>query len=99
MSSNLASTEELEQATDLLCRGLRRMSIFGVPCLINTALIIPFLSEHSLHKHFYSIGRPLLVTATGLWILFVMSAAQVYFFWIDVRQLRKLQTERGCKEN
>ena len=82
---------ELEEARNLLHRGLRRATLLGATLLVNIASIVPFLAGHSLHPQFYSIGRPLLLLAMCLVTLFGLSAAQVCFFWVDVRNLRKSQ--------
>jgi hypothetical protein len=79
----------LEEARGLLIRWQRRAIIFGIALLLNVASIVPFLQDHSLHAHFYSIGRPLLLLSGCLLTAFAFSAAQAYNFWIYLRDLKK----------
>jgi uncharacterized membrane protein len=80
---------ELKEARNLLSRGLWRTTLLGAALLVNIASIVPFLVGHSLHRQFYSIGRPLLLLAMCLLTLFVTTGTRVCFIWIDVCELKK----------
>ncbi len=70
------------------------MTILGIPTFASIAGIVPFLAGYPLHKYFYTIGRPLLLIATFLWVIFVLTSAQVWFLWSDVREIKKSEARR-----
>jgi hypothetical protein len=88
------NSEELEGARELLNAGLSRVKILGILTFANIGSIIPFLAGYPLHKYFYTIGRPLLVSGTCLWTLFILSVAQAWFLWSDVRDIKKSEIRK-----
>jgi hypothetical protein len=79
----------LEEARSLINRWRRRTLALGIALFLNVAAIVPFLQDHSLHAHFYRIGRPLLLLSMGLLPAFLFCAAQTYNFWVYLRDLKK----------
>lgn len=79
-----------DEARGDLTREIRKAGFLALGLITNIAAIIPFSAGHSLHSQAYTIGRLLLFIALGLWIFLMISLGQIYFFWIAVRNLKRL---------
>jgi len=88
-----ADSEEarvLAEASSFVDRWRRRAIIFGVALFVNIASIVPFLAGHSLHAQFDRVGKPLLLLSMCLLVMFVVSAAQTYSFWMYLKDCKML---------
>jgi hypothetical protein len=68
---------------------LRRALYAGILLLVNILCIVPFLAGHSLHSHWYSFGKYLILSAELLLLWFVIRAGFVWAAWQSTRETRR----------
>jgi hypothetical protein len=59
--------------------------------VLGCASVYPFLAGHSLHVHWDSIGKYLLLLSMGLLVVFVYSCAMWYSAWQALHDVEKEQ--------
>jgi hypothetical protein len=67
----------------------RRASYSTLALLLGCASVYPFLAGHSLHDHWNSIGRYLLLLSVGLFLAFVYICAMWYSAWQALRDVER----------
>jgi hypothetical protein len=85
--------EEAAEFDEYAAKTLRRMLVYALwttGIFAATVLAIgPFLYGHSLHAHFESVGRPLLLLAMAELLYFVLRWGYVYSAWQSARETRE----------
>jgi protein-S-isoprenylcysteine O-methyltransferase Ste14 len=83
--------KEFEQYVAVQHRRTRRNAQWAGSCfLLNILLIVPFLYGHSLHSHWESFGKYLLLTAMASFLWFVIKAGFVWSSWQSARETRRV---------
>jgi len=67
----------------------KRTIYSGIAFFLSCASVDPFLYGHSLHVHWESFGKYLVLLAMGLLVVFVYCAALWYDAWMALRDVTK----------
>lgn len=57
--------------------------------VLGCASVYPFLAGHSLHHHWNSIGKYLVLVSMGLLVVFVYACGMWYSAWQALREVEK----------
>jgi hypothetical protein len=68
---------------------LKRLGYSGMTFFLSCSAVVPFLYGHSLHAHWESFGKYLVLLSMGLLIPFVICAGTTFSAWILLRDLKK----------
>jgi hypothetical protein len=72
-----------------LRRCLKQLGYSGLAFFFSCSAVVPFLYGHSLHAHWESFGKYLVLLSMGLLIPFVGSAVTTFYAWKLLRDLEK----------
>jgi hypothetical protein len=90
---------ELEVKIIQKLRNWKRATIYlGVALFASVASVVPFLAGHSLHDHWDSIGKNMVLLSMILLPAFCFAAGTAYNMWSYLRSIQKINNEyaKGC---
>jgi hypothetical protein len=94
-SENPLSDEEMLEVRQYARQRIvrwRRLAIYStVAFLLSCAGIYPFLKGHSLHEHWESLGKYLVLLSTALLVVFVLCTGFLWSAWQALRDVEKGQ--------
>jgi hypothetical protein len=69
----------------------RRMTLFGVALFLSSLSVVPFLYGHSLHSHWETTGKYLVILSMCLLSLFGGTSWLTYNFWVYAREIERTE--------
>jgi hypothetical protein len=84
--------EVLQSARQLL-RHRRNQAVYATAAFfLSCASVSPFLEGHSLHTHWESFGKYLVLLSMGLLLVFVFYVGRAFNAWLFVRDVEKIDS-------
>jgi hypothetical protein len=85
--------KEMRQSAKQLLRLRRKQAINATAAFfLSCASVTPFLEGHSLHTHWESFGKYLVLLSMGLLIVFIFFVGRAYNAWLFVRDVEKIDS-------
>jgi hypothetical protein len=93
---NPPSEEELveaRQSARQLLRHRRKQAVYATAAFfLSCASVSPFLEGHSLHTHWESFGKYLVLLSMGLLLVFIFYVGRAFNAWLFVRDVEKIDS-------
>jgi len=84
---------EMRQSAEQLLRLRRRQAVYATAAFfLSCASVTPFLEGHSLHTHWESFGKYLVLLSMGLLLVFIFYVGRAYNAWLFVRDVGKIDS-------